>query len=237
MIIDLPRFVAAERAYWDELDAALKAIEDNPELRLPLSEIERLHYLYERCSADLAQLDTFATEPRLRAYLESLTSRTYAEIHETRTPAKLRIWSVILMFPRAFRRHVAAFALSLAATIAGLALGGFAMVRDPQAKAVLMPFPNLMTSPAKRVKQEESAQTDRLQGKKSAFAAELMTHNIQVAVMAMAWGMTWGVGTLITLFYNGLILGAVCADYLSANRACFWPDGCCRTAPLRFRRS
>ena len=31
--------------------------------RLP--EIERLHYLYERCSADLVRLDTFATEPQL----------------------------------------------------------------------------------------------------------------------------------------------------------------------------
>src|ERR1017187_9175321 len=28
--------------------------------------------------------------------------------------------------------------------------------------------------------------------------------------------MTWGVGTLILLFYNGVILGAVAADYIGA---------------------
>ncbi len=36
MIIDLPRFVAAERAYWDELHAVLAKLEAEPERRLPL---------------------------------------------------------------------------------------------------------------------------------------------------------------------------------------------------------
>ena len=58
MIIDLPRFVSAERAYWDELHAALAKMEAEPERRLPLEEIQRLHYLYERCSSDLSRLDT-----------------------------------------------------------------------------------------------------------------------------------------------------------------------------------
>ena len=83
MIIDLPRFVRTEQAYWDELQVLLQTLETEPEGNLPLSEIERLHYLYERCSADLARLNTFSTEPRLQAYLESLVSRAYTQIHET----------------------------------------------------------------------------------------------------------------------------------------------------------
>ena len=47
-----------------------------------------------------------------------------------------------------------------------------------------------------------------------------MTHNIQVTVMALALGMTFGVGTLILLFYNGVILGAVAADYIVAGQGC-----------------
>ena len=34
------------------------------------------------------RLDTFATEPQLRAYVESLVSRAYAEIHETRAAVR-----------------------------------------------------------------------------------------------------------------------------------------------------
>jgi uncharacterized membrane protein SpoIIM required for sporulation len=221
MIIDLPRFVATERVYWDELDALLKRLEDDPERRLQFTEIERLHYLYERCSADLSKLDTFSTEPQLRAFLESLVSRAYSDIHETRAPLQIRAKSVVLAFPRAFRRHLRAFQLSVAITLAGLAFGWFAISTDPQSKAVLLPFPRLMVSPVERVAEEERAKVDRMKGVKATFSAELMTHNIQVTVLTMALGMTWGAGTLIMLFYNGIILGAVSADYILGGQGVF----------------
>jgi len=218
VILDLPRFVTAERAYWNELQAMLDKLRVEPVWHLSIPEVERLHYLYERCSADLVRLDTFATEPQLRAYVESLVSRAYAEIHETRARAgKIRWGAFIAAFPRAFRRHLGAFRLAVGLTLAGCAFGWFAIRADPDAKAVLMPFAGLMQSPAKRVAQEESSQTDRLHGHKASFSAQLMTHNIQVTVMTLAAGVTWGVGTIILLFYNGVILGAVAADYVGAG--------------------
>ena len=221
MIIDLARFVAAEQPYWDELERTLAKLDMDPEQRLPLAAVHRLHYLYERTSADLARLDTFSTEPRLREFLESLVSRAYSQIHETRAPMRIRWKALILAFPRAFRRRLGAFQLSLAATIVGCAFGWFAVAHDPQSKAVLMPFAGLMGSPAERVKQEESAKADRLKGRKANFSAELMTHNIQVTVLALAAGITWGAGTLILLFYNGVILGAVAVDYVHAGQSVF----------------
>ena len=218
MILDLPRFVTAERVYWNELQTVLDRLRLEPNWRMSIPEIERLHYLYERCSADLVRLDTFATEPQLRAYVESLVARAYAEIHETRARAgKIRWGAFIAAFPRAFRRHPGAFRLAVGLTLAGCAFGWFAIRADPDAKAVLMPFPALMGSPAKRVAEEESMKTDRLHGHKASFSAQLMTHNIQVTVMTMAAGITWGVGTIILLFYNGVILGAVAADYVGAG--------------------
>lgn len=221
MIIDLPRFVAAEQPYWDELQSLLGKVEADPVWRMPLAEVRRLHYLYERCSADLARLDTFSGEPRLRAFLESLVARAYSEIHETRAPSTIRWKSLIVAFPRAFRRHAAAFRLSLGITLLGCAFGWFAVRADPQTKAVLMPFPGLMISPAERVAQEEGARTDRLRGRKASFSAQLMTHNIQVTVMTLAAGITWGAGTVILLFYNGVILGAVAADYIAGGQGAF----------------
>jgi uncharacterized membrane protein SpoIIM required for sporulation len=49
----------------------------------------------------------------------------------------------------------------------------------------------------------------------------LMTHNTQVTLSAMALGMTWGIGTLILMFYNGVILGAVAIDYILAGQTPF----------------
>jgi len=221
VIIDLQRFVAGERAYWDELDALLRRLEAEPERRMTLAEIQRMHYLYERASADLSRLDTFSTEPRLREFLESLVSRAYMEIHETRAPLKIRWKETILEFPRAFRRRIGAFRMAVAVTLVGCAFGWFALREDPRTKAVLMPFPGLMMSPAQRVAQEENAKTDRLKGVKASFSAELMTHNAQVTVLALALGITWGIGTLVLLFYNGVILGAVATDYIAGGQGVF----------------
>ncbi len=221
MIIDLPRFVRTEKVYWDELQKLLEGIEADPGRRMPLADIQRMHYLYERCSADLARLNTFSTEPRLQAYLESLVSRAYSEIHETRAPLRIRWKTVILAFPRAFRRHLGAFNLSLGVTLLGCAFGWFVMRQDPQSKAVLMPFSQLMVSPAERVAREESATADRLQGAKATFSTELMSNNIRVTLVAMASGITWGVGTLIVLFSNGVSVGAVMEDYVAGGQSTF----------------
>jgi uncharacterized membrane protein SpoIIM required for sporulation len=221
VIVDLPRFVAAEKPYWEELEIILAKLDASPEQPMTLPEVRRLHYLYERCSAGLANLDTFSTEPRLRTLLESLVSRAYGEIHETRPPLRLRWKMAVYAFPRAFRRHRGAFRLAVGITILGSAFGWFAVHQDPQSKAVLMPFPGLMVSPKDRVAMEESSKLDRLSGVKATFSAELMTHNIQVAVLTMASGVTWGIGTLILLFYNGVILGAVGADYVGTGQSAF----------------
>jgi uncharacterized membrane protein SpoIIM required for sporulation len=221
VIIDLTRFVATETAYWDELDAALNKLVADPLRRMPLEEIQRLHYLYERCSADLVRIDIFSAEPQLREYLESLVARAYSEIHETRAKKKIQWKNTVLAFPRAFRRHMRAFQLSVLITILGCGFGWFALRQDPNVKAVLLPFQGLLDSPAQRVAKEESAKKDRLQGVKGTFAAELMTNNIRVTLLAMASGITYGAGTLILLFYNGVILGLVAADYIAGGQGVF----------------
>jgi uncharacterized membrane protein SpoIIM required for sporulation len=84
-----------------------------------------------------------------------------------------------------------------------------------------MPFEQLRGDPAKRVAREEKAREDRLAGAKTTFSSFLMINNIKVSITAMALGMTWGIGTIILLFYNGVILGAVAMDYVGAGQAKF----------------
>jgi uncharacterized membrane protein SpoIIM required for sporulation len=223
MIIDLTRFLAEERKYWTELESVLQRIERNAEHRMELPELLKFHELYERASADLAKIETFAGEPEVRRFLEGLVARAYSEIHETREKrSKLSLWRwFVETFPRAFRRRLRPFWLSLAVTIAGCIFGAGAIRIDPDAKQILMPFPGLKEDPAERVRKEETAKHDRLVGRKGTFAAELMTHNTKVAIFTMALGVTWGAGTTITLFYNGVILGAVGADYVHAGQTMF----------------
>lgn len=222
MILDLPRFVKAERPYWEELDALMTRIEDDPFMRLSVTEVARLQYLYSRSIAALAKMAPFV-DTQAREYLESVLARAYANCHPNRgTKNKLRPFHwLTTTFPQTFRKHWRAFAFSVALTVAGSSFGALALTFDPNAKAVLMPFPQLLQSPADRVKRDEQRKADRMAGVKGTFAAQLMTHNIQVALTTFALGATWGVGSTVLLFYNGVTLGAVVADYVKSGYGLF----------------
>jgi uncharacterized membrane protein SpoIIM required for sporulation len=203
----------------------LDQLEAEPYRRPSLEQAKRFHFLYQKVSADLARLATFASEPELRRYLESLTARAYGEIHETRERATG--WRPVRWFttefPRAFRRHWRAFAVSTLITLVGVLFGGFAVALDDEAKEAILPaqFANHLGDPTKRVKEEETATDDRLAGGRTTFASQLMANNIGVSIKALALGMTYGLGTILLLFYNGVILGLVAIDYILAGQLVF----------------
>ncbi len=223
MIVDLQRFIATERPVWTELESVLASIEQDPDLPIPVEKAQKFHDLYERAAADLAKLATFSAEPETRRYLESLVVRAYGEIHETREKRR-RIRPLKWFFqtlPQTFRRNARAFQLSVAITLVGTLFGGLATWVDPESRHVTMPFGHDQMRPSQRVKQEESRIEDRLEGRKTEFSAYLMTHNIQVSIMTLAMGMSWGVGTIALLFYNGIALGAISVDYASDGQVLF----------------
>jgi uncharacterized membrane protein SpoIIM required for sporulation len=218
VILDISRFVETERPHWTALEKSLEWLEGNPEARLTIAEVENLHVLYQRASADLARVP----DGELRRYLEWLVSRAYAEIHESRERKKFRPWLWVSQeYPRTFRRHWKAFQLAAVLTIGGVAFGALALRIDPEAKGVIMPFEGLQGTPADRVAKEREDQGRHMAGQKNRFSAELMTHNTQVALTTLALGMTFGFGTIVLLFYNGVILGAVGFDYIHAGQTVF----------------
>jgi len=213
-----------ERRNWQRLEAILKKMEEDGAYRMNLEQLQEFHHLYRRTSADLAKISTFASEQEIRGYLESLVARTYGEIHETRekphhfTPFR---W-FFQTFPQTFRRHIRCFWLSLGVTVLGCVFGGAAVSLDPEAREIIMPFKGLHGDPSERVKREENmTDHDRLEGAKTYFSSYLMTHNTKVSILVLALGMTWGVGTILLLFYNGVILGAVALDYALAGETKF----------------
>ena len=223
MILDLQKFITEERPLWRELEAVLNKLEKRPEIKLSLAGLQRLHYLYQRASADLAKIRTFSAEPNTRAYLESLVARAFGEIHETRDkPHRLApLHWFFSTFPQTFRKHVRAFWICLATMLVGGLFGGYVIVADPASKEVLLPFSHLHGNPSDRVAKEEAAEEDRLTGSKTSFSSSLMTHNTKVSILTLALGVTWGIGTLIMMFYNGVILGAVAIDYVLAGETPF----------------
>ncbi|MCE5326822.1 MAG: stage II sporulation protein M [Planctomycetaceae bacterium] len=241
MIIDLRQFVDAEQPYWQELESMLGMLETDPAWRLvrheraegqeppadylaaQIEQVRRLHYLYERASADLARLDTFCAQPQLRTHVEALVARAYAVIHVTAAPRR-RVRPVhwfFNTFPQTFRKHANAFWLSLTVSLAAALIGALLTAIDTEGKPTILPFSHLRGDPRDRVKHEEQQVQNPFAGHKTEAAGMYMTHNTRVSINTMALGITWGVGTIVMLFYNGLILGSVTLDYFRAGEGTF----------------
>jgi uncharacterized membrane protein SpoIIM required for sporulation len=231
MIADLKTFIERERPHWKEFERELDRIREH------LADLSDLKYarhvlgLFQRTSSDLARLQGSSAEPELKEYLENLVGSGYAEIHSaTRDRRNFRPWRwLVRTFPQAFRRQIWGFWISLALTIVGALLGAILISKGVEGREAIYPFPHLVNqTPSERVAREERQQSraqsenrDDMEGSKSMFSAHLMRNNISVTFRAMALGMTWGIGTLIILFYNGVILGAVAFDYIADGQTIF----------------
>jgi uncharacterized membrane protein SpoIIM required for sporulation len=224
MIIDLHRFISEAQPRWQELEELLDSLQRRG-ARLSPGQAFRLHELYECALSDMAQVATFAAEQSTHDYLGRLTARAYAEIHETRSRrdgVRLHPWQWLTRtLPQTFRRRRKAFIIALLATLVGSLLGAGAITMDPGAKDTLMPFDHLLGDPSDRVAQEEADPDDPYRGRYASGSAWYMTHNTRVSILTLALGATYGLGTLIMLFYNGVILGAVTADYLVSGEGVF----------------
>ncbi|MEZ5327225.1 MAG: stage II sporulation protein M [Verrucomicrobiales bacterium] len=228
MILDLESFITRERPFWDELEALLKrgSLVTRGDSEESLTRIRRFHYLYKRSAADLAKLQTFASEPELRQYLEDLIAQAYTRLHgNAETSGKLRpLHWFFHVYPRAFRRHAAAFWLSFWISIAGALFGAFVISQDTDNKLRLLPgqFGHLIQSPTERVKAEEAnAFSPEQKEHRAQFSAQLMNNNIRVAINAMAFGILFGIFTVVLLFYNGIVLGLVGYEYIADGQSEF----------------
>lgn len=219
MILDLERFQAHARPRWTKLEELLVDLHERPDRRLKTAEAELLQELYARTAADLNRVTHGALAPELRQYLERLVARAYAELYFA-PPNRSELWRprrwlrIFTAFPEAFRRQSRFFALALLITLLGCAFGGLAIRYDPASVDVLLPT-DYLRNPEQRVQQAEKGQaqpSDSVQ-LEAQFSALLIKHNIEVSLLAAALGVTFGIGTALLLFENGVLLGAVVVRY------------------------
>jgi uncharacterized membrane protein SpoIIM required for sporulation len=219
MILDLERFQAQAQPRWRDLELLLASLEARPDRRLNSVEAEQLQELYARAAADLNRVTHGTLAHELRQYLERLVARAYAELYYA-PPVRSEIWQplrwlrIFTAFPEAFRRQSRYFALAVFITLLGCTLGGLAVRYDPPSVAVLLSA-DYLRNPGQRVQEEEHGHEGHLHSTQTeaAFSAQLIRHNIEVTLLTAALGVTFGIGTALLLFENGVLLGAVAVHY------------------------
>jgi len=225
MIADLKGFIEREQPFWTELEKELRRIREG------LADLSDLKYsrhvlsLFQRASADLSRIQGFSAEPELKDYLERLVGEGYAEIHSaTRDTRGFKFFDWLLKtWPQTFRRQIWGWRMGWLLTFMGCVVGALLLFFDLENRAAIFPFQHIVEmTPTERVAKEENpGEYDRLAGAKATFSAQLMQNNISVSFNALAFGILWGIGTVLLLFYNGVILGGVAFDYIMDGQSVF----------------
>ncbi len=208
--MNLERFQNERRATWAKLEAAVKQAGDRPE-RLGSDGVRELGTLYRSTAADLAFARRRFPRDPVTARLEALVLRARATVY-ARSGRRASLWSFV---SRGYWRRMAERPLLVLAAWAILlvpAIGGAAWAAaDPGAAAGLVPGQFQAAADPPPAGRDYDAATA------AAFSASVMFNNIGVALTAFAGGIAFGAITVLSLFYNGLILGVIGALAVSGG--------------------
>ena len=219
--MDLNHFLHSRRPRWDRLRRLLDKVDRISVGGLSPQETDELFSLYRLVSSDLNLVQTRTANPVLLEFLEKLVGRAYANLAVPRRSSFFRSWWRTLRhgFPTAIRKELRLLLLSAITMGGGLALGFITTFTSPDAADVFLPPEHLAQSPSQRVAElEELERSGRTRvdslSVQTLFTTFLFTHNIRVTVLCFALGFTFGVGTLVLLFFNGAMLGSLAALYV-----------------------
>ena len=215
---DIERFVAEREPSWRSLELWLERAEQSSERQLGREGVLEVVRLYRLACTDLNRLRSLTANPQLLGRLNQLVGRGYRFVYRHRA-ARPR-WAVLKRFflqdvPATFRLERRWVASATLALLAGAAVGFSVVALEPQSARVLIPVQFFAQSPSERVRHIEG-EPERIGSaeQSTALGAFLYTHNIQVAFLCFSLGALTLVLGWVLLFYNGLLLGAVAAQYL-----------------------
>jgi uncharacterized membrane protein SpoIIM required for sporulation len=210
MMIPQDQFIAARRRDWEELDQLIS----RPGAR-DGAEISRMSALYRSVCNDLAHAEASRYTPDMMAYLNSVAGRTHNVLYGPR-PAQL--WSafrlVLVEFPSALRRNYKLFTLACLFFLVPWAVGLFGSLTSRAFTESVLPVAVI-----EQMEQaySESLSRGRSESVDAGMAGFYVFNNIGIAFRCFATGIVFGLGSIYTLVYNGLIIGTTSGAIMAAG--------------------
>jgi uncharacterized membrane protein SpoIIM required for sporulation len=205
-------FVAARQPDWVALETIVRRVEVSGLKKLPAADVAQLPALYRRVCTDLARATSSQYSRPLIDSLESATARAHAIVYAS-TDVSIgggdigaRLARGALAFPHAVARNRGFIALAFVLFFVPLAAGLVAARSSPSFAFHLMPQSELR---ALAEAYERGFDEGRSMGGAAAMTGFYVQHNVGIALRGLALGVLGGVGSAITLLYNGLAIGAV----------------------------
>jgi len=214
---DSRRFRAEREAQWRRLEDVVATAEKRSVRALSDEDLLALPVLYRGALSSLSVARETSLDLELVTYLEGLCARAYFFVYGVRTSPAKRLKSFFLHdWPAAVRGMWRETLIALLLTLVGALAGYLLVASDPAWYDSLVgelaqgrDFRATTESLRSTLYHEEG--TSGL----GFFATFLFTHNSQVSVLCFALGFAFAVPTAMLLVYNGTMLGAILALFVS----------------------
>ncbi|MGD8370714.1 MAG: stage II sporulation protein M [Syntrophobacterales bacterium] len=206
----IEKFIESRRPRWERLEYLIQSLERGKAKPLKGSELPDIGRLYREATADLARLQAFQQEGSLPEelvdYLNSLVARAHGQIYRSPSPGWSKLWGFLrTTFPATFRETAPWTLFALGIFGLGFAYGLIAGLIDDTFIPLIAP-PHLIQQV-----EEGKVWFDSILAIRPLASSLIMTNNISVTFMAFALGMTFGLGTIYIMAFNGLLLGTLAA--------------------------
>ncbi|MEY4583238.1 MAG: hypothetical protein RL701_7941 [Pseudomonadota bacterium] len=220
---DVNRFVQERGPDWKRLERALAQVDQYGVSGLSLTEARNFARLYRRVSSDLVRAQSVLANTTILDYLNDTVARAYAVVYTPAPPRARGVRAFFLVdFPQRFRREWRLVVTCALVLLAGAATGAISVARDPYALGALIPEDHQAYTPSERVRRDETAGAGAVGDRAAAFSSWLFTHNMQVSFLVFGLGVTFGIGTLALLFFNGVPIGALAMQYHQDHQDLFF---------------
>ncbi len=182
--------------------------------------LDQLIVRYRRVTADLARAHSLGAEPEVVRELNRMAvaghNLLYGHIKRRRPQSSGGGWFSAIA--RAVRSRMGAVALSAAFLFIPAVIGYFAVQLNPDLAYELVGDGFLDFQPATAESLHNFPSLTR-----PAVASQILTNNVQVALIAFGLGLTAGVGTALILVFNGAHIGGVAGWFaMKGNSRALW---------------
>ncbi|MBU6455611.1 MAG: stage II sporulation protein M [Cyanobacteria bacterium REEB67] len=221
--MNVERWLRTRRLSWQKLEDLLKIVDGRGLKGLERDELQELGRLYRSTSADLSRARAMKLSSEVQVYLNNLVVRAHNQVYQNQRNRLSDLWRFFAHgFPELVQQNiiyvVVAFLLFIIPA-AGCWREALLDVHFGQME-VAAGHP-LVSDDMWHLIEKKKMWTDSAQDYSPAVASLIATNNIKVAVMAFVFGITFGVGTVFVLIFNGVSIGTVfgvCQSYGMADK-------------------
>ena len=192
------------KSHWVRLEHLLDQSHKQGLKSLTRSELQEMGLLYRQAAADLSAVREDPTAQYYARSLNLLLARAHNTIYSGEKSSPFGIIHFYrYTYPEIFRRQLPLVMTAFAVFALGAVVGLLVTMTKPDFMRSFL-GPHMMASLEKH-----EMWTHSIVGVKPYEASKIMVNNMEVSFVAFAGGISAGVLTLYSLFYNGLLLGVI----------------------------